>query len=291
MKTTQKMFIILLLIFCIGSSASAATYFVHDVKTADGSPDLARSLKSLVVTAVSNNGGEVVGQSGSADYELHSDLIRLGQAYVLTVTKMKKGASEFSSRQKANAVEELDDAVERAVRAAILSVPAKKDLRVGEVRPSEEHQLQHRIASRSSTYFGFGPSGFVNMELNQLAYNLAIGHLWEVTPHSSIKVVGDSLWSGDMKTYLLMAQLGLNYSLTDGDSSPYIGGGFGFGGAGSAVTSVTTIGAFALQAGLGWQFFRTSTNQLDLFAGYSVILGDNTVGHPGFYGLRIGVLF
>jgi len=273
------------------SLARSATYFVYDVKTADGSPELARSLKSLVVSAVGSAGGEVIETAAQADFDLRVELVRLGQAYVLTVTQSKHGAAPYGSRQKAASLEELDEAIDRAVRAALLSTPAKQDVRVGEVRERDEQQLQRRIRARNAKYFGFGPAGLTNLGTSALSYEIALGYLWEVTPNSAIRALGNGVWTGDFRTYFFMAQLGLNYYFSDASSSPYLAFGFGFAASGSGTTTATSIGGFAGTAGWGWQFFRTSTNQLDLFAGYSGIFGNNTIGAPGYYGARIGVLF
>jgi len=278
-------------VILFNSGAWATTYFVLDVTTSDANPELARSLKSLVSSSVSAAGGETIDNQATADFTLKTDLVKLGTAYVLTVTKIKTGSPPYSSHQKATSVEELDDAADRAVRAAILSTPAKQDLRVGEVKERQENQLRRRINSRNATYLGFGAAGLSNMGVNLLSYDFAIGYNWEVTPRAAIKILGNIVASGDWKTYFGMGQLGLNLFLNDEDSSPYLGLGFGFGLSASGATSATTVGGFAGNFGLGYQFFRTSSTQFDIFAGYGVIFGNNTIGAPGYAGLRIGILF
>ncbi len=282
-------FFILLTILLLPRIVLATTYFVSEVKTADANPDLARSLQTLVTTSVAGNGGTVVTTEASADFALRTELIRLGQAYVLTVTKSKQNAVIFASNQKAASIEELDDAIARAVRAAMLSTPAKQDLRVGEVKPQEEEQLRRRIKTHDTSYLGFGPAGFQNMGVSSLSYNFAIGHLWEVTPRAAIRLLGNVVTSNDWKTYFFDGELGLNYYLSDTDSSPYLNGDFGLGMCGSGTSPATSIGAFAGTLGVGYLFFRTSTTQFDLFTGYTMIFGNNTIGSPGFYSLRIGV--
>ena len=272
-------------------AALGSSFYVTDVTTSDANPDLARSVKNLVSSAVSSAGATLSADQSSADYALKTELIKLGGAYVLTVSKVRGNAVTFSSRQKAASADGLDDAADRAVRAAILSVSTKTDVRVGEIKPEEENTLHRRINSRSSMYLGFGPAGLVSMGESRLSYDLAIGHYWEVSPQAEIKVIGDIVSSGDMKTYFAMGQLGLDYFLTDGDSSPYVGAGLGFGGSASASSSATTIGGLAANAGLGYQFFRTASTHFDVFAGYFTIFGNNTIGAPGAYSLRIGVLF
>ena len=262
---------------------------MSEVKTADANPDLARSLYSLVTTSVAGNGGTVLVSETSAEFTLRTELIRLGQAYVLTVTKSKQASVIFVSNQKAASIEELDDAIARAVRAVMLSTPIKQDLRVGEVRQQEEDQLRRRIKTHDTSYLGFGPAGFQNMGVSSLSYNFAIGHLWEVTPRAAIRLLGNVVTSNDWKTYFFDGELGLNYYLNDTDSSPYLNGDFGLGMSGSGTSPATSIGAFAGTLGVGYLFFRTSTTQFDLFAGYTMIFGNNTIGSPGFYSLRIGV--
>jgi len=261
-----------------------------DIITSDANPDLARSVKTLITSAVSSAGGQP-SDSPNTDYKLRTELVRLGTAYVLTVTRVAPNGQTFSSHQKANTVEELDDASDRAVRAAMLSTPAKYDMRVGEVKKTDEDILRNRVQSKSFTYFGFGPAGFQNMGTTQLSYDLALGHYWEVAPQAAIKLLVDGVASGSFSTYIFFAQLGLNYYFTDASTAPYVGAGLGFGFSWSGASSATTIGGFAGDLGLGCQFFRTSSTQLDLFLGYTTIFGNNTIGAPGFFGGRVGVLF
>lgn len=279
------------LIFVFSTATYGATYYISEVTTSDANPDLARSIKTLVTSAVSTAGGQVAELPTEADYTLRTELVRLGQAYVLTVTRVSKNGQAYSSHQKANTVEELDDAADRAVRAAMLSTPAKKDMRVGEVKKSDEDTLRNRVLSKSFTYLGFGPAAFQNMGVSQLAYDIALGHYWEVAPQAAIKLMLDGVFSGSFSTYIFFAQLGLNYYLTDESTAPYVGAGVGFGFSWSGASSATTIGGFSGDLGVGCQFFRTSSTQLDLFGGYTTIFGNNTIGAPGFFGGRVGILF
>ena len=279
-------------LFALWSTASYATsYFVADVKSADAS--VIDSLKSLITASINNAGGQIADTPDTADFVLKSEVVRLGQAYVLTVTRTKNGATLNASRQKAPTIEELDDAADRAVRAAMLSTSTKKDLRVGEVKEREEDQLRRRIRSHNSTYLGFGPATFNNMGVKPLSYDLALGYNWEVTPHAAIRILANGVGSNDLKTYFMSGGLGLNYLFTDEDNSPYVGAllGYGFAGSNNSSSTATAIGGFAGTIGLGWLFFRTSSTQFDVWAGYTTIFGNNTIGAPGVYGLRIGILF
>ncbi len=272
-------------------NVQAASFFVSEVHSADAGQDLTKSLKALVVSSVTSAGGSQASDEQSADFVLKPDLIKLGGAFILTITKFKKGEAVYSSKQKAASIEELDDASDRAVRAAILGTQAKKDTRVGEVKARDENQLQTRIKSHNTSYFGFGVGSLTNMGNSKLAYDFAIGHNWEVTPRSQIKVLTELFASSDWNAYLGAIQLGLNLFLNDEDSSPYLGAGLGFAGSGSGSSSATTLGGFAGSVGVGMQFFRTSSTQFDIFAGYTIEFANNTIGAPGALGLRIGILY
>jgi hypothetical protein len=288
----MKRFAMLILIGLLGSSCFASSFFVSDVTTDDAGGDITKSTKTLVITAVSNLGGTVAATEGTADYILRPSLVRLGHAFILTVAKVKNGAVVASAQQKAMTVEELDDASNRAVRAVMLETQTKPDLRVGEVKPREEDQLRRRILSRNTTYLGFGPATLQNLGYNKLAYDFGVGRYWEVTPQSMIKLIGNGVLSSNWKVYYFSALLGLNYFLSDQDSAPYVTAGFGYGFAGSGKsTPATSIGGFAMDIGAGLQFFRTSSTQLDISVIYSMIFGNDTIGAPGFTGVRLGILF
>lgn len=287
----MKNLILLLSSLCFTTQVFAASYFVGEVRSSDSNPQLSQSLKSLVTSSVSSAGGSVEPVEQNADYILRTDLIQLGGSYILTVTKFKKSEAVFTSKQKAANVEQLDDASDRAVRAAILGTPTKTDLRVGEVKPQDEHKLEARIKSHNTSYFGFGAGGLSNMGDSALAYDFAFGHNWEVTPHTQIKVLGEIFAASDWSAYLGDIQLGLNLFLTDADTSPYFGFGLGFAGSGGGSSSATTLGGFAGSAGIGVQFFRTSSTQFDIFAGYTAEFVNNSIGTPGAFGFRIGVLY
>lgn len=273
--------------------ALAVSVFISNVKTSDADPELASSVKSLVVSSASSAGASVVETQNSADYLLQPELIKLGGAYVLTVSKIRQGKIIFTSKQKAASAAELDEAADRAVRAALISTPAKKDLRVGEVQEKDKDQIKNRILSKDSTYLGFGIAGFSNMGVTSTDYDFALGYNWETTSHAAIRVLANFVASSDFKTYFLDGLLGLNWYFTDESSSPYVFGGLGFGSAGttSSSSSATTVGGFDGALGLGYGLFRTSSTQFDMMLDYHLLSANNTIGNPGFYAFRIAVMY
>ena len=291
LKASSTFFLLSVLLATLPNLAFAANVYIGNVKSSDGDGQVTQSVNALMGASVNSAGGNVVESESSADYTLKADIVKLGPAIVLTVSRWKSGRQQFAARQKANTISELDDATDRAVRAAMIGSPTKKDTRVGEVSEKEKHEMQTRIKSKNSVYLAFGPGYFNNMGTTQLSYDFALGYVWGVAPQWDVKTVLDSVISNDWKTSIISGSLGLDYYLTDADSAPYVTGGFGLGLSGSTYSSVTTIGGFQGQFGLGYQLFRTSSTQFDLSLVYNSIFLNNTIGSPGFYAFRIGVFF
>ena len=285
----MKYVFILLSSLCFSNIVYAASFFVDEPHLSEANPELSKSLKTLVMSSVVQSGSKTNQDEKSADFTLRTDLLRLGGAYILTISKFKKNEMVFSSKYKAASLDELDDVSDRGVRAVILGTQVKKDTRVGEVSTRDENKMQTRVRSFNTRYFGFGAASLMNMGNSKVAYNIAFGHFWEVTPRTQIKLVGEFFATSDWTTYLADAQLGLNLFLNDEDSSPYIGAGLGVAGSGSSSSSVTSISGFSGGVGLGYQFFRTSSTQFDVYVGYNIEFVNNSIGNPGAFGARIGI--
>ena len=278
-----------ILMLSVTASAFAASYYVSDSVIDAALESVA--LSELVRSSVTNSGGTIAADAAHADFTLKPELARLGQAYILTVTRFRGDMRVGSGRQKVIGLEDLDEASDRAVRTALGGGTSPKDVRVGEIQERDERRLSRRMEARHSTYFGLGPATFANLGTEPLAYNVALGYNWEVNPYAMIRVLGDFTGGNHFRTYLTSAQLGLNYFFTDADKAPYVTGLLGFGSAGTVLGRAHPIGGLSGTLGAGYMLFRTSTAQLDLFLGYSIVFGNNSVGAPGAYGLRMGVYF
>jgi len=171
------------------------------------------------------------------------------------------------------------------------SLAQERSPRVGEISPGETHKIKDRILSKNHVYAGFGPANFQNMGTSSLGYDLALGYNWETTSQAAIRTMANGLLSADAKTTYWDALLGLNLYLNNEDISPYLFGGLGFGIAGTNASQATTVGGFAGALGVGCALFRTSSTEFDILGDYHQLFANNTIGSPGFYALRIGVLF
>ena len=171
------------------------------------------------------------------------------------------------------------------------SLAADKEYRVGEVAPGDTHRITNRVKSKNHVYLGFGPANFQNLGTSSLGYDLSLGYNWETTSQATIRAMGNGLLSADTKSTYWDALLGLNLYLNDADISPYLFGGFGFAVSGTSASQATTVGGFAGAVGVGYGLFRTSSTEFDILADYHQTFANNTIGSPGFFALKIGVLF
>ena len=169
--------------------------------------------------------------------------------------------------------------------------PVKRTIRVGDVQPQEEYTIKRRVLSLNTTYFGFGIGGFTNEDVTKTAYDFALGYNWEVTSHAAIRVLAEGAFAGNFKTTMDLGTLGLNYFFTHQDTSPYVGGGLGYGASASSESKATTVGGFAGAVSVGVMLFRTSSTHFDFNLSYSTIFANNTIGSPGLFAFRIGVLY
>ena len=138
-----------LLVTLMTLNLQAASFYIGAIKSSHDDKTLIESVQSLMTTAVTNAGGTVSNDAASADFTLRADIVQLGPAYVLTVTRMKGTTALYSARQKAMSIQELDDAADLAVRAAMIGNNTKKDIRVGEVKERDKEQGQQESEGSS----------------------------------------------------------------------------------------------------------------------------------------------
>jgi len=279
------------LLFALSSHASQV--YVEPTTGSGISPsDLtaATELISTSVTEVSSN--RVVEQAAQADLILRPKLIRLGEAYILSLTKTnKEGQILFSSQLKAEKIDELDKVAQRLTRSVLESETGKEGIRVGEITNEEAKEGTQRRPVRNATYFGFGGSTFSNLGSSGIGYNFGLAYSWDIN-RARIKILSE--WNINGNSFFASGGLGANYFFTLTDLAPYIAADFGAGAAkleAGGILSGQAIGGFVVGVGTGIEFFRTSAINLDLGFRAGFLLNSNTLGMPAVYSLRLGVYF
>lgn len=272
--------------------ARAEQIFVEPATGTGVSPsDLAAAaeLISSAVPGIGSNG--VIEQADQADFILRPKLIRLGEAYLFSLQKIKNGQVIFSSQLKAAKIDELDKVSQRLTRSVLKGENASENPRVGEITQEESHEGTQRRPTRNATYLGFGPGSLSNLSSSGLGYSLGLAYSWDLN-QARIKLLSEA----DLVGGALMVSGGLGgaYFLTTTDIAPYISADFGLGASksDSGILGGQVLGGFILGIGTGVELFRTSSVNLDLgFRVGFMMNSNNGNGMPAASTLRLGLYF
>ena len=233
-------------------------------------------------------GHNVVLTPNDADSEVSTKVIKVGSARIVVIRLLSGGRVVGGGKYKVASEDDLDKAVERALRAALSGKRSKDDVRVGEIEPDQTDDLSNRIEARSYQVFGFGPSTLVNVDSLGTAYFVQYGYAWDVTSNSTIMADFEGA-AGRNGGYFAVIDLGVKYFMISRSSSPYVAAELGLGAAGG--NNVTDKGGFTAGISLGYQFFRTSTTQFLVNLSYKSLLEESEQGNPGLGSANIGIYF
>ncbi len=280
------------LVILLSSAARAAQVFVEPATGSGVGPSDLETATSLVQAAVPDIGpNSVVSAPDRAEVILRPRLIRLNQAYVLSLSRVEGGDVVFSSQLKAETLDELDKVAERLTRSVLEGKRAASHPRVGEITEQEAHDGTQRKPVRKSVYVGFGGSTFGNLNSTGVGYSFGLAYSWDVNV-ARIKLQAQGDVNG--AAFMVTGGLGANVYLTTEDIAPYLSGDFGGGAAkldGGNILHGDVVGGFAAGVGAGVEFLRASAINVDLGFRAGVILHANTLGLPQVYSLRLGLYF
>lgn len=258
---------------------------VLPVVGADFSIDAPATMQALVRSAVQKAGDTPV--ETEQPVQIRTNLMRLGQTYIVVVEKLQNGQVVQSNQLKAASADELDVVVERTVAASLKGTSARSNEEVGKITDAEEKSVQKRKESRNYSAFGLGPAGMHGMDNSgELAYRIHSGYIWEVGGYGAITLtnnVGMTFSEWALHEALL---IGGRLYVTPTAVSPYLGAGAGVG---LTLGDALRVG-FAVGGSAGVVFFRTSSTQLELGGDYDVIFDSRDGGHPvGMFGGHIAI--
>lgn len=278
----KKPFLFMTLIALL-SFAGAETVFIDPVS---GDAGLAPTVQALMANTTEKLGYKVTTDRAAADRVLAGQLLSLGSSRMVTIRQLKDNATVSTAEGKTATVESLDSLVSLLVTEAFKGpqVQKKHVSEVGSIREDEVKQIERRKESRNYKSFGFGPSGLLNLESEELAYLFHVGYIWEVAEKAAVKVKNDYVFDF-AGAFLMSLTLGANYYFTATNISPFAGFDFGYG---LALPDDGDVrGGFALGGSLGLALFRTSTTQLMADVNYQALLKE---GGPGKISLGISIL-
>lgn len=273
-------------------SAFAAQVYVEPATgTGVTDSDLAAATSLIQSSVPEVSSHTVVNQPSGADIVLRPKLLRLGNAYILSLAKVEGGQQVSSSQLKAKEIDELDKVAERLTRSVLVGEKAAENPRVGEITNQEASDGTQRRPVRKQVYLGFGGSNFGNLNATGWGYSFGAAYTWD-TNRVRIKLLGEGDVNG--AAFFTSGGIGASYFLTTTDVAPYVGGDFGAGAAkidGGGVFSGSVVGGFVIGLAAGAELLRTSSINLDLGFRAGFLLHANQYGTPEVLSLRLGLYF
>ena len=216
------------------------------------------------------------------------ELNRIGESVIVSVTMLKteNGEKEWSAVQKASNPDDLDPIMKKIA----LGISGKITIEeTGDIYNVTDNQAKELNKITATKYFGIeigGGTTFLDVSKNNPA---GFSLVWSGDLRNVIYDVKGSLYlTGNVKMYNF--SIHIDYPFSDKNMTPFLGGGFGYGGT-SILKTVTTTnygyvdtetntysgGGLTIFAGGGLIFMRTSNINLRLNANlfYSLYKVDN----------------
>lgn len=274
--------------FLLGSTAALAaqSVFVREVK-GGGTADEKQAVRDLVTAAVSGASGyHSTDKEAGANVSLEPRLVKLGNSYVLYLNKIVGGDTKFSQQMRSATFDDIDTVSTRLTRAVLNEVQVKDDKKVSEVTQDEVNRGMVRREVTRQWMIGFGPMWLAGVQDNgKSGLNFLVSYLWGVSPLTSIQFGFEGGGLRDSDSHLSNFFLGVNQSLSEADTSPFVMGAVGYGSAGSdnsaGTLDDTTASGFTISLGGGVKFFQTSKVNLALSA-KGVLMTDQIGGRYPF---------
>lgn len=273
-----------------GTAWADQVYVAPATGTGVSSDDLATATELVQSSVGDVSSDTIVNQASRADFVLQPRLIRLGQAYLMTLSKVKNGEILSSTQLKAERMDELDKVAGRLTRSVLEGKNAKTNLRVGEITDQEAKDGTQRKPSRKAIYLGFGGASLKALNTTGLGYSVSAAYTWDLNT-LRVKILGEGDVNGD--AFFASGAIGANYYLGVEDVAPYLSADFG-GGAAKIEQSLLegqTVGGFVVGVGTGIEFLRTASVNLDLGFRAAFMLHENQIGRPEAFTLRLGIYF
>ena len=281
----MRALVIALALSFIAPAAFAETFFIRPVASSSLPENEQQAVAELVKIAVNGvDGASITEDESKADAVLAPKVVKLGSAYILSISKIKNGQVVNQQQAKAASLEDMDTVAGRVARATITETAVAKDRRVGDVTEDEVTRGKRRIETVNQRFFGFGPARVQNMGTDEIGVYLNLGHSWGINDHFSLTLGGELAFV--RKSFLGNFSLGGEIFLTDRDISP-----FGIVALGYAVANPNEESAFYVSAdkkdgfsaalGAGVRFFRTSRVNFGLSGRYVHVFAKNSMGSPG----------
>lgn len=291
----KKVFLILA-IFFFATEVSAANVFISPTEGEGVEPHMKATIDSLVKSFVSKESNQISSTADAADFTLSPKLIRLGNAYFITIDKTKDGRILYTSNMKAAVPEDLDVTAKRVVRSVLTEVKIEDSATVKDVTIQEETQNTRRYQATRQWRFLFGPTAGSNLNGDSNSF-FNFGYAWGMDPNYDATVDWKvaSVANGGSYSSLMLA---MTYYMDIGKHTPYFRAGIGraSGAAGDNTAFIFSDDSFSgwgAQIGAGYKFFRTSSVNVVVEATYDQAFTQTseTKKTPGLMTVGVGMYY
>lgn len=278
------------------SPALASSVFLKPIQESPLSIIETRSVEELIRSSLLDLGETLDGDERRADYSVEAKILRLGLAYILSLSKIKKGQLVFQQQTRVQSIEDLDTGAYRVVRAVVHETKVAGDGRVSDVLEEEESNRLRKTQVVRQWFVGLGPSVGNNLRAGRAGVSGLLGVSWTVDPKAAVRA-GFNFGSADdaNSTSFTVFNLGVEYFLNDHSSSPHFEFDFGYGGAvtssGMGVVNSESSPGFVWSGGLGMRLFRTSRVNVGVVARRSYFVARNSIGNPEVTSLYLNIYF
>lgn len=275
--------------FSISATAKSKVY-VGAIKPISVSEEDAATIEELIKTSVIEDlKNSLATNASDSDYAISGRLVKLGEAYSLTLIKEKDSHEVFRTSLKASLMSDMDVVVKRLVRAIDNEESADKNAKVKDVTLDEEKNQRRRKEVLSQMTFAVGPASTRDMNVDgqsilwNLGYNYEVDYDWDM--HLDLDWFTTNKRS-EADAYYLALNFGLNYYFTEGNTSPFIEAHLGYGTATASTgcsnsalicSSKDRATGWIVGAGLGLRFFRTSNTNFGLVLRTSMLTNETDI--------------
>ncbi|MCB0349551.1 MAG: hypothetical protein KDD38_00110 [Bdellovibrionales bacterium] len=297
----MKKYLLAIGLLIASSCALASTVYVETATgTGVDSPSL-ESVTELTKVAVSENTKfTLTEKKSSADFNIETKLLKLGDAIILTMTKTGKDKKSFTAKLKASGLEDVDVVTSRLVRSVLTEVAPEGKATVTDVTESEQHAGSRRYEATRQWQFGFGPAWSSNLNVGSGGTNWSLGYAWGLDPDFQLALVADwySVANSDDANFTDVS-FGLDYYFSREKISPFIGADIGRGAAAAAQGCADTwvcvsdddASGWVVGVTAGYKFFRTSSVNLGIVGRYKYLFDKTSYGNPDMGSVRLVVYY
>jgi hypothetical protein len=295
MSLSNRFFAILIITLAFVHSAKADVVYVNEVGGEGVDSATKASIQSLIESSVNQVSGKhtLTEKRESAKTVLRGQLLKLGDAYILTLDKMVGGKVTFSSKMKSTTLEDMDTVASRLVEAVLNEKALADTATTQSITRDEETRGTRRYEATRQWRFSFGPAWSNNLNADGPGTVFGLGYIWGLDPYVDLKLVMtfyNPREDGKDDADFSNLAIGVNYFFDLNKNSPYLTSSLGYAGAASSDGGADTIfdtsadeaDGWALTGGVGYKFFRTSTVNVGFEASYTYLFDktDKTKVNP-----------